>query len=43
MVELSGLIKVSLFLMFLCPVASIIIYFLPAWRRYVDKFDHMDD
>lgn len=43
MVELSPLIKISLFLMLLNPVASIIIYFLPPWKRYVEKFDHMDD
>lgn len=43
MVELSGLIKFSIFMMVLCPIASIVIYLPPQWRRYVDKFDHMDD
>lgn len=43
MPELSVLIKVSLSMLILCPVASILIYLSPKWKRYVEKFDRMSD
>ena len=30
-------------MMFLCPVVSIVIYLSPQWKRYVEKFDQMED
>ena len=43
MPELSVLIKFSLFMMVMCPVASVLIYLSPKWKRYVEMFDRMSD
>lgn len=43
MVELSGMIKFSLFILFFCPIVSIIVYLSPWWKNYVNKFDNMGD
>lgn len=43
MEELSGLIKFSLFMLVLCPAVSVLIYVSPQWKRYVERFDRMND
>lgn len=43
MPQLSALIKFSLFMLVLCPAASILIYLSPQWKRYVEKFDRISD
>ena len=39
MPELGWLVKLSIFLYFLCTVAAIVIYFSPLWKKICDRFD----